>query len=110
MGTARSSPSDDARVAFALAASLLVAAVVSRLAAGGEDRPALRFERHLVDVNSAPAGEIEALPGVGPVLAARILAAREQRAFASPDELGRVPGVGPATIERLRAFVRCGPR
>ena len=110
MGTAHSSPSDDARLAFALASALLVAAAGSRLAADDRVREPLRFERYLVDINAAPAGEIEALPGVGPVLAARILSAREQRAFESADDLGRVPGVGPATIERLRAFVRCGRR
>lgn len=110
VGTSHQTPSDDARLAFALVAALLAGGVVSRLAGGHIDRVPLRFERYLVNVNAAPAGEIEALPGVGPVLAARIIAARIARAFGSADDLDRVQGVGPATIERLRAFVRCGGR
>ena len=103
-------PADDARLAFAIAAALLVAAAAERFAADEGPRPPRAFERHLVDLNAAPAGEIEALPGVGPVLASRIVAARGDREFTSAGDLGRVPGVGPATIERLRAFVRCGAR
>lgn len=55
-----------------------------------------------VDLNSAGAEELQRLPGVGPVLATRIL---EERAaggpFASVDDLVRVPGVGPARVRAL---------
>ena len=101
-------PADDARLAFALAAALLAAAVVSRALGAADPPQAPVFQRYLVDVNAAPAGEIEALPGVGPVLASRIVAEREKTPFASIDELSRVPGLGPTTLARLRAFVRCG--
>ena len=43
-----------------------------------------QFERYLVDVNAAPTAEIEALPGVGPVLAERIVAERSRAPFAFP--------------------------
>ena len=101
-------PTDDARLAFALAASLLVGeAVVSARRDQSADRPC-DVGRHLVDVNSASAGEMEALPGVGRVLAERIVAERAAADFASVEDLSRVPGVGPTTLERMRPFVRCG--
>lgn len=40
-----------------------------------------------VDINHASAAEIESLPGIGPSTAARIVRAREQRAFAKVEEL-----------------------
>jgi len=61
---------------------------------------------YLVDLNQAGAKELEQVRGIGPVLAGRIVADREQRGpFASVEEVTRVRGVGPATLERLRA--RC---
>lgn len=55
-----------------------------------------------VDLNRATAKELEALPGVGPVLAARIVADREARGlFADIDALDRVSGIGPALVARL---------
>lgn len=60
-----------------------------------------------VDVNRASAAELEALAGIGPALAARIIASREAEGrFGSVDELMRVPGIGPALLERLRPAVR----
>ena len=55
-----------------------------------------------VDVNRAGVAELEALPGVGPVLAQRIVEHREQTGpFASVDELQDVPGIGPAIFDGL---------
>lgn len=52
-----------------------------------------------VSINTAPAAELEELPGVGPVLAARIVADREANGpFASLDDAQRVSGVGPALV------------
>lgn len=63
-----------------------------------------------VDLNRASAAELEALPGVGPSLAARIVAWRAQQGpFRSVDELERVPGIGPATVARVRGAVRVTP-
>jgi competence ComEA-like helix-hairpin-helix protein len=56
-----------------------------------------------LDVNRASAAALETLPGIGPVMAARIVVDREDRgAFRSVDDLDRVRGVGPATVARLR--------
>ncbi|MCY7276993.1 MAG: ComEA family DNA-binding protein, partial [Phormidesmis sp. CAN_BIN44] len=53
-------------------------------------------------LNTATQAELEALPGVGPGLAKRIIAAREQKPFASLADLDRVSGVGPKLLEKLR--------
>jgi competence protein ComEA len=58
-----------------------------------------------VDLNRASEVELTALPGVGPALAARIVAARP---FAAIDELRRVRGLRHATLERLRPLVTAG--
>ena len=60
----------------------------------------------LVGLNSADAAALDALPGIGPVLAQRIVERRDERRFASVDELGDVPGIGPTLLERLRPLVR----
>jgi competence protein ComEA len=55
-----------------------------------------------VDVNAASVRLLETLPGVGPVMAARIVAARP---FHTVDDLGRVAGIGPVRLEALRGWV-----
>lgn len=56
-----------------------------------------------VNLNSATAGDLDALPGIGPAKAAAILQYREQHGpFASVEELARVPGFGAGVAARLR--------
>jgi competence ComEA-like helix-hairpin-helix protein len=63
----------------------------------------------LLDINIASAAELESLPGIGPVLAGRIVAHREANGpFARTDGLLAVDGIGPATYEGLRALVTAG--
>ena len=51
-----------------------------------------------------------ALPGVGPALAARIVEHRTRNGrFRAADELEKVPGIGAATLARLRPHVRSTP-
>ncbi|NDD54904.1 helix-hairpin-helix domain-containing protein, partial [bacterium] len=50
--------------------------------------------------------EFEALPGVGPVLAARLVQWREAHGrFQSVSELQDVPGIGPKVFERLSQYI-----
>ena len=59
-----------------------------------------------VHLNTATLEDLDALPGVGPVTAQRILDYREEHgAFQSVDELDAVSGIGPARLEQLRELV-----
>ena len=62
-----------------------------------------------LDLNRASREELERLPGIGPVMAGRILTLREKVGrFRGLEELRSVRGIGSATIERLRPFVIIG--
>ena len=59
-----------------------------------------------VDLNSATLEALDGLPGIGPVLAQRILDWRTAHGrFSSVDELGEVSGIGEATLADLRPVV-----
>jgi competence protein ComEA len=59
-----------------------------------------------VHLNSATLEQLDALPGVGPVTAQKILDYRQQHgAFGSVDELDAIVGIGPARLEQLRGLV-----
>jgi len=60
-----------------------------------------------VNINTATLADLDTLPGVGPVLAQRILDWRSQNGrFSTVDELGEVSGIGDAVLARLRPLVR----
>lgn len=60
----------------------------------------------IVNVNQATAEELALLPGIGPGLAARIVAYREANGrFADLNALDDVEGIGPALLERLKDWV-----
>jgi len=60
-----------------------------------------------VNLNTATVEQLDALPGVGPVTAAAIVAWRESHGkFTRVDQLGDVDGIGPARLEKLRGLVR----
>ena len=60
----------------------------------------------LVDVNRATQAELERLPRVGPALARRIIARREQHGpYRSLDDLRHVRGIGPSTLALLAPVV-----
>lgn len=60
-----------------------------------------------LDLNAATEGDLDALPGIGPVLAQRIVSFRQEHGrFASVEQLNDVPGIGPALYARLAPLVR----
>ncbi len=69
---------------------------------GGRGSTARATPAQPVNVNGAPADELTTVPGIGPAMAARIVAARP---FSSLDDLRRVPGIGPATLAKIRPYL-----
>jgi competence protein ComEA len=73
----------------------------SAAAAGGSSPTAK------VDLNTATAEQLDALPGVGPATAAKIIADRAANGpFRTVDDLMRVSGIGPAKFDALKDLVR----
>jgi competence protein ComEA len=63
-----------------------------------------------ININTATSEELEALPGVGEVIATRIVAYREQHGpFRSVDDLIHVEGISDRAIDRIRELVSTAP-
>ena len=59
-----------------------------------------------VNINTATAAELDALPGVGPSTAKAIIAYRQSKGpFARIDDLLNVPGIGPAKLDAMRGMI-----
>lgn len=60
-----------------------------------------------IDINSATADQLDAVPGIGPVMAEAIVAYREENGkFASVEDLqGKVKGVGEKTLEKISPYL-----
>lgn len=59
-----------------------------------------------IDLNSASPEQLDALPGIGPATAAKIVAFRQQHGpFHSVDDLDAVPGIGASRIAQLKGLV-----
>jgi len=83
-----------------------VRAPPTKEAGGGGASPELPATTGPVHLNTATLEDLDALPGVGPVTAQKILDFRQQHgAFSSVDELDAIPGIGPKRLEQLRELV-----
>ena len=90
-------------------AALTLLVVYSGIYLGWGSRPTERDRTtyvHRVDLNHASRAELLQLPGVGESMAGRIEDYRhEHGGFRKVDDLVKIHGVGPATLERLRGWV-----
>jgi len=62
----------------------------------------------LVNLNSAGADELDALPGIGPVTVDKIIAARKERPFGSLEELVTRKVLTKAQLDKIRDLVTLG--
>lgn len=77
---------------------------------GTSDTPTPHGSEYPININTATAEELEALPGIGEVLAKRIVADREAKGpFKTVDDLMRVPGIKEGVMSQLRDLVTVGP-
>ena len=71
---------------------------------------ALALRPRGIDMERAQASDWERLPGIGPALAARIVADRAERGpFGTLEGLLRVRGIGPRTLDRIRPYLAPAP-
>jgi competence protein ComEA len=74
------------------------------------EKAAPQLAQFQVDINKAQWPELATLPGVGRTLAERIVQSREETGpFRDTDDLRRVRGIGPRTLESLRPYLRPMP-
>jgi competence protein ComEA len=59
----------------------------------------------LLNLNTATLEELEALPGIGPTLAQRIIDYRDQNGFFAVEDLLNVPGIGQSTFDQIKDLV-----
>lgn len=80
--------------------------VPARNASGAVPQPASAADAGPVRLSLATIEMLDALPGIGPVTAQKIIDYREEHGpFTSVDELDAIPGIGPARVEQLRGLV-----
>lgn len=80
--------------------------VAARRGAGAADGAAAAHSAAAVSLSTATAEQLDALPGIGPVTAQKIVDYRTQHGgFSSVDDLDAIPGIGPARLENLQGLV-----
>ena len=104
--TGRAAPAAGARLRNTFAFLLITLVALTSVAQAGTPSA-----KNPLDLNQATATELEALPGIGAVKAAAILAVRDARGgFASVDELESVRGIGATLAAKLRPLVKVESR
>jgi len=102
----------DKLVLMGVIAIALVSALGTRAAFAPEPKISQFITRlnEPLDLNTATLDELIDLPGIGPVLAQRIIEYRERHGgFRTLEELLEIRGIGPKRFEQLKGRVRLGP-
>jgi competence protein ComEA len=73
---------------------------------GTQDAPAAEADDERIDLNSADQAALESLPGIGPVTAGKIIAARQEQAFGAVEELLERDIVGESVYQDIQELVR----
>jgi competence protein ComEA len=76
--------------------------------AGGGSGTGVSVEPGLVNLNTATAEQLDTLPGVGPATAQKIIASREEKPFAKVDDLATRKIITATTLGKLRSLVTVG--
>lgn len=85
--------------------TVLLYAPAGRAAEKAQSRVELAGSR-LIDINAAGADELQAVKGIGPALAGRIIAYRaEMGPYSDPEQLLNVRGIGQAKYEKIRPYL-----
>ena len=85
---------------------IVVASTQGQVGQATSGSGALGSSGGLINLNTASESDLDALPGVGPVMAGRITAWRtENGGFHSVDDLQQVPGIGPKVFANLQPLV-----
>ena len=78
----------------------------------GEENPPVQLPSRAsvpggkVNINTADLSELDSLPGIGPVMAQRIVDYRQTHGpFGRPEDITNVPGIGPATFDDIRDLI-----
>ena len=76
------------------------------IAAGDATEKNIKDDEELVNINTAVKQELMALPKIGPITAERIIRFRDDFGpFQSIDNLAKIKGIGPKTLERLKTRI-----
>lgn len=102
-GPARLAP---AAALIILAGLLTLSAAITDRTAIADRTPAQHFISIRLNINTTTAADLEMLPTIGPKRAAAIIASRTTDGpFTTIDNLQRVPGIGPRTVNRIRPYL-----
>src|ERR1700727_2657586 len=100
-----------ARMSRRAAFALLCFALIGfRLGSGAASFSATKKPpAHPIDINSANSAQLQEVPGIGPATADKILQMRKSYgAFKSVDDLLSVRGIGPKRLEKMRKYLVAG--
>lgn len=96
----------DKHVLFVLVALVLLAVSMKMIWAPKAPQPVSALEPERININTASKQELMGLPGIGPVLAQRIIEYREAHGgFKFLEGLMKVKGIGPKIFERIKELI-----